>query len=65
MLDAALLAAGAEFTSTDAGLIVSSMTAAEVGAIAQRSGVALSLLQTQQGGLEQAFLDLVGEGSQP
>jgi ABC-2 type transport system ATP-binding protein len=65
MLDAALLAAGAEFTSTDAGLIVSSMTAVEVGAIAQRSGVALSLLQTQQGGLEQAFLDLVGEGSQP
>jgi ABC-2 type transport system ATP-binding protein len=65
MLDAALLAAGAVIESSAAGVIVSSMTAAEVGAIAHRAGVPLSLLQAQQGGLEKAFLDLVGEGSQP
>ncbi|HEU4808255.1 MAG TPA: ABC transporter ATP-binding protein [Homoserinimonas sp.] len=62
MLDAALLAAGAEIQSSDAGVIVSSLTAVEVGAIAHRAGVPLSLLHTQQGGLEQAFLELVGEG---
>jgi ABC-2 type transport system ATP-binding protein len=65
MLDAALLAAGAEIQSSDAGIIVSSLTAVEVGAIAHRAGVPLSLLQTQQGGLEKAFLDLVGEGNRP
>jgi hypothetical protein len=46
-------------------VIVSALTAVEVGAIAHRAGVPLSLLHTQQGGLEKAFLDLVGEGSQP
>jgi ABC-2 type transport system ATP-binding protein len=65
MLDAALLSAGADIQSSEAGVIVSALTAAEVGAIAHRAGVPLSLLHTQQGGLEQAFLDLVGEGSQP
>jgi ABC-2 type transport system ATP-binding protein len=65
MLDAALLAAGAEIQSSEAGVIVSSLSAAEVGAIAHRAGVQLSLLHTQQGGLEKAFLDLVGEGRQP
>ncbi len=65
MLDAALLAAGADIQSSAAGVLVSSLTAAEVGAIAHRAGVPLSLLHTQQGGLEKAFLDLVGEGSQP
>jgi ABC-2 type transport system ATP-binding protein len=65
MLDAALLAAGAEIESSANGVIVSALTAVEVGAIAHRAGVQLSLLHTQQGGLEKAFLDLVGEGSQP
>ena len=65
MLDAALLAAGADIQSSAGGVIVSALTAAEVGAIAHRAGVPLSLLHTQQGGLEKAFLDLVGEGSQP
>lgn len=65
MLDAALLAAGADIQSSEAGVIISSLTAVEVGAIAHRAGVQLSLLHTQQGGLEKAFLDLVGEGSQP
>jgi ABC-2 type transport system ATP-binding protein len=65
MLDAALLAAGAEIESSTAGVVVAGLTAAEVGAIAHRAGVQLSLLHTQQGGLEKAFLDLVGEGSQP
>lgn len=65
MLDAALLAAGAEIQSSESGVVVASLSAVEVGAIAHRAGVPLSLLQTQQGGLEQAFLDLVGEGSQP
>lgn len=64
-LDSALLAAGAEVQSSDAGLVVSTLTAVEVGAIAHAASVPLSLLQTQQGGLEKAFLDLVGEGSQP
>jgi ABC-2 type transport system ATP-binding protein len=65
MLDAALLAAGADIQSTEGGVMVSSLNAVEVGAIAHRAGVPLSLLHTQQGGLEQAFLELVGEGSQP
>jgi ABC-2 type transport system ATP-binding protein len=65
MLDAALLAAGADIQSSPAGVVVSGLTSTEVGAIAYRAGVQLSLLHTQQGGLEKAFLDLVGEGSQP
>jgi ABC-2 type transport system ATP-binding protein len=64
-LDAALLAAGADIQSSEAGVMVSALTALEVGAIAHRAGVQLSLLHTQQGGLEKAFLELVGEGSQP
>lgn len=65
MLDAALLAAGAEIQSSEAGVMISSLSAVEVGAIAHRAGVQLSLLHTQQGGLEKSFLDLVGEGNQP
>ena len=64
-LDSALLAAGARVQSTDAGLAVTAMTAADVGAIAHAAGVPLKLLSTEHGGLEQAFLDLVGEGSAP
>ncbi|TQL48546.1 ABC-2 type transport system ATP-binding protein [Homoserinimonas aerilata] len=64
-LAAALLAAGAEPRETDAGLAVVGIDAARVGAVALSAGVPLSLLMVQHGGLENSFLELVGEGGRP
>ena len=61
----ALLAAGARVDPTDAGLIVKDIPAAEIGAIAQRAGVPLSLLAAQQAGLEAAFLELTSDEPPP
>ena len=61
----ALLAAGARVDPTDAGLVVKDLEAAEIGAIAQRAGVALSLLVAQQAGLEAAFLELTSDEPPP
>ncbi|MCU1424646.1 MAG: transporter ATP-binding protein [Microbacteriaceae bacterium] len=64
-LVAALRAAGAAIEQVGAALSVASLGAAEVGAIAHRAGVSLSLLNTEQAGLEDAFLALVGAESPP
>lgn len=61
-LAAALRKAGANVESRDDGLLVSGQRAADVGAIAHRAGIALSLLSPEQAGLENVFLELVGEG---
>jgi ABC-2 type transport system ATP-binding protein len=60
----ALVAAlgGRPFTQRADGLVIDGATPAEVGAIALRSGVALSLLVPQRAGLEDVFLELVGSG---
>ena len=60
-LRAALAAAGLPAVDGEEGLVVSA-PAAEVGAAAQRAGVALSLLQPERAGLEDVFLQLVGSG---
>lgn len=65
MLEAALLDAGVDAFTTPDGVAVTTMTATEVGALAHRAGVPLSLLHAQNGGLEKGFLDVVGEGSRP
>jgi ABC-2 type transport system ATP-binding protein len=57
-LRSALRAAGLAVTDTDAGLAVSAASA-DVGAIAHRAGVPLSLLQPERAGLEEVFLELV------
>jgi ABC-2 type transport system ATP-binding protein len=62
----ALLAAGATVDTQaanqqDGVLLVTGTPAAEVGAIALRAGIPLSLLRPEQAGLENVFLDLVGE----
>lgn len=62
-LEAALTQAGADIASLGTGLAIAGLTAAEVGEIALRAGVALSHLVTEHEGLEKAFLDLVGEGA--
>jgi len=59
-LVAALAAAGATIESKGDGIQVSALAAAEIGAIAQRAGVPLSLLRPEQAGLENVFLELVG-----
>ncbi len=59
-LRAALAAAGGAVEAAESGLTVSGLAAAEVGAAALRAGVALSLLTTEQAGLEKVFLELVG-----
>ena len=64
-LSAALVAAGATIDEKDDGIQVSAITAAEIGAIAHRAGVPLSLLRPEQAGLENVFLELVGEGNRP
>jgi ABC-2 type transport system ATP-binding protein len=64
-LEAALLAAGAAVETGAESLIVSRLSTSEVGAIAHRAGVPLSLLTLQRNGIEDAFLDIVGEGGQP
>lgn len=61
-LAAALRKAGANVETRDDGLLVTGQRAAEVGAIAHGAGVALSLLSPEQAGLENVFLELVGEG---
>jgi ABC-2 type transport system ATP-binding protein len=61
-LRAALTAAKVTIDETDAGLIVSAKTAAEVGDIANRARVPLSLLSAEQSGLEDIFLELTGSG---
>jgi ABC-2 type transport system ATP-binding protein len=58
-LSAALRVEGLEVQRGHGGLVVAGRTAAEVGAIAQRAGIPLSLLNAEQGGLENAFLELV------
>ncbi len=58
----ALEAAGAEVRADDAGLHVAGVDAATIGAHALAAGVALSLLQPEREGLEDVFLELVGEG---
>ncbi|MBU1588673.1 MAG: ABC transporter ATP-binding protein, partial [Actinobacteria bacterium] len=60
-LRAALVAAGLAVVDTDAGLAVPG-TPADIGALAYRAGVALSLLQPERAGLEEVFLELVGSG---
>ena len=60
-LRAALLAAKVAVSDADAGLLVSA-AAADIGAIAHRAGVPLSLLQPERAGLEDVFLELVGTG---
>ena len=64
-LEAALRAAGAIVERADAGLVISGMTATEVGATALAAGVALNRLAAEEAGLENVFLELVGEGVQP
>jgi ABC-2 type transport system ATP-binding protein len=61
-LESALLAAGAEVETTPAGIAVTGLSREQVGTIALSAGAALSLLASEQSGIEQAFLDLVGEG---
>ena len=64
-LSAALLAAGITAQRGHGGLLVGGHSAAEIGAVAHGAGVPLSLLSAEQGGLENAFLALVGEGGTP
>ncbi len=64
-LRAALLAAGAEIAATGDGWGVTGMDAGEIGEVALAAGVALTQLTTEHTGLEQAFLDLVGEEGKP
>ena len=63
-LRSALRAAGLAVSDTDAGLAVSAASA-DVGAIAHRAGVPLSLLQQERAGLEQVFLELVSAPDGP
>lgn len=62
VLASALLAAGAEVETTSDGLAVVGLSREEVGLVALSAGAALSLLATEQSGIEKSFLDLVGEG---
>jgi ABC-2 type transport system ATP-binding protein len=64
-LSAALQAAGIAAQRGHGGLLVEGHSAAEIGGLAHRAGVPLSLLSAEQGGLENAFLALVGEGGAP
>jgi ABC-2 type transport system ATP-binding protein len=61
-LGAAIRAAGGVADVAEAGLSVTGIDASAVGAAALAAGVPLSLLMPRQGGLEQSFLDIVGEG---
>jgi ABC-2 type transport system ATP-binding protein len=60
-LSAALREKGLDVQRGHGALVVTGSTAAEVGEIAQRAGVPLSLLNMEHGGLESAFLELVSE----
>jgi ABC-2 type transport system ATP-binding protein len=59
-LVAALQSAGATIEQKAEGIQVSALAPAEIGLIAQRAGVPLSLLRPEQAGLENVFLELVG-----
>jgi len=61
-LAAAVVAAGGTAEVTDAGVTITGIDAAAVGVAALSAGVPLSLLAPRHGGLEQSFLDIVGEG---
>lgn len=61
-LVAALRKAGANVETRDDAVLVTGQLAAEVGAIAHKAGIPLSLLSPEQAGLENVFLELVGEG---
>jgi len=61
-LEAALWAAGADVESTAEGLAVVGMSREQIGAIAMTAGTPLSLLASEQSGIENAFLELVGDG---
>ncbi|MBX3087837.1 MAG: ATP-binding cassette domain-containing protein [Cryobacterium sp.] len=60
----ALQSAGAEVEHGATSLSVSGLDAEQVGRIALDLGIALRKLNTEQTGLESAFLDLVGNGEQ-
>lgn len=60
-LRTALLAARLTVVDTEGGLVVSA-AAADIGAIAHRADVPLSLLHAERAGLEEVFLQLVGTG---
>ena len=60
-LRAALEGARLAVSDTDGGLLVTAAPA-DVGAVAHRAGVPLSLLQPERAGLEDVFLELVGSG---
>lgn len=64
-LEKALRAADLAVDTVPDGLAVSGVTAERVGAIALDARVPLSRLTAEQAGLENVFLELVGEGSQP
>jgi ABC-2 type transport system ATP-binding protein len=53
---------GRPFTERADGLLIEGVEPSEVGALALRAGVPLSLLVPQRAGLEEAFLELVGTG---
>lgn len=61
-LTAALNAAGLDYESARAGLLVSASDPAHVGHIAFAAGVELSMLHRQKAGLEDSFLSLVSAG---
>jgi len=61
----ALEAEHLEVLAAEDRLLVTGTTATEVGAIALRSGVALSRLDAEHIGLEEVFLGLVGNGARP
>ncbi len=60
-LISALRSAGATVEESGGALLASGVTAESVGQIALAAGVALSLLTVEHAGLEDVFLDLVGE----
>jgi len=60
-LAAAIAADGASVESSAAGLVVTGSTADRVGVIALEARVPLTLLAVDHAGLEEVFLDLVGE----
>ena len=47
----------------ESGLVVTAVPA-DIGALAHRAGVPLSLLQPERAGLEEVFLELVGSGTE-
>lgn len=62
-LRTALQAAGFAVSDTEVGIAVSGAPA-DIGAIAHRAGIPLSLLQRERAGLEEVFLELVGSAEE-